>query len=200
MILPMRLSRKSYVAAGILCFLAHRKIPADSGVENLGKPYVDRPRERKDHLLCSVSSPIWTLPILSIMQEMSLASIGKWKLNIPNLGWRTLTLGLQRFASGNLLAHNSVRFYNRTEYSGLETHILNSYTNAIVQVMHYLLPIRRLAKSHIATDCPREHCLLCELGFVARMLEDAKGINCQASNFCKTVGVLAQGEFLPHSE
>ncbi|KAI0329853.1 hypothetical protein GY45DRAFT_1324455 [Cubamyces sp. BRFM 1775] len=83
-------------------------------------------------------------------------------------------------------------FYNRTSFSGLETHILNSYTNPIVQVMHYILPIRRLAKSHITTDCPHEHCLLCELGFVARMLEDARGTNCQASNFCKTVGVLAQ--------
>lgn len=29
-----------------------------------------------------------------------------------------------------------------------------------------------------------------------RMLEDAKGINCQSSNFCKTVGVLAQGTAL----
>ncbi|KAH9857626.1 ubiquitin carboxyl-terminal hydrolase-domain-containing protein [Lenzites betulinus] len=83
-------------------------------------------------------------------------------------------------------------FYNRTAFSGLETHILNSYTNPIVQVMHYTMPIRRLAKSHITTDCPHEHCLLCELGFVARMLEDAHGTNCQASNFCKTVGVLAQ--------
>ena len=84
------------------------------------------------------------------------------------------------------------RFYNRTSFSGLETHILNSYTNSLVQVMHYTLPIRRLAKSHITTDCPREHCLLCELGFVTRMLEDAHGTNCQSSNFCKTVGVLAQ--------
>ncbi|KAI0781364.1 ubiquitin carboxyl-terminal hydrolase-domain-containing protein [Trametes elegans] len=83
-------------------------------------------------------------------------------------------------------------FYNRTAFSGLETHILNSYTNPIVQVMHYTMPIRQLAKSHITTDCPHEHCLLCELGFVARMLEDAHGTNCQASNFCKTVGVLAQ--------
>ena len=58
--------------------------------------------------------------------------------------------------------------------------------------MHYTLPIRRLAKSHITTDCPREHCLLCELGFVTRMLEDAHGTNCQSSNFCKTVGFLAQ--------
>ncbi|KAI0933597.1 hypothetical protein AcW1_005383 [Taiwanofungus camphoratus] len=83
-------------------------------------------------------------------------------------------------------------FYNHTEFSGLETHISNSYTNPIVQLMHYTLPIRLLAKSHITSDCPREHCLLCELGFVMRMLEDAKGTNCQASNFCKTVGVLAQ--------
>ncbi|KAJ6546999.1 ubiquitin carboxyl-terminal hydrolase-domain-containing protein [Mycena capillaripes] len=83
-------------------------------------------------------------------------------------------------------------FYNKTEYSGLETHILNSYTNALVQVMHYSPSIRRLAKSHITTSCPREHCLLCELGFVVRMLEDANGTNCQSSNFCKTVGVLAQ--------
>lgn len=59
--------------------------------------------------------------------------------------------------------------------------------------MHYCQPIRRLAKSHITTNCPREHCLLCELGFVVRMLEDAHGTNCQSSNFCKTVGVLAQG-------
>jgi len=65
--------------------------------------------------------------------------------------------------------------------------------------MHYVSPIRELAKAHILIDCPREHCLFCELGFVFRMLEDAQGVgdaqgtNCQASNFCKTVGVLAQG-------
>ncbi|KAI0703544.1 PAB-dependent poly-A-specific ribonuclease subunit PAN2 [Cytidiella melzeri] len=87
-------------------------------------------------------------------------------------------------------------FFNRTEYSGLETHITNSYTNAILQLMHYTHPIRRLAKSHITTDCSREHCLFCELGFIIRMLEDAKGTNCQSSNFCQTVGVLAQNNNL----
>ncbi|KAH9934990.1 uncharacterized protein B0H18DRAFT_979313 [Fomitopsis serialis] len=66
------------------------------------------------------------------------------------------------------------------DFAGLETHISNSYTNAMVQLMRYNLPISRLAKSHIATDCPREHCSY------------ARGKNCQASNFCKTVGVLAQ--------
>jgi Ubiquitin carboxyl-terminal hydrolase. len=86
------------------------------------------------------------------------------------------------------------RFYNHTPYSGLETHILNSYTNPLVQSLHYIHPIRSLAKSHITTNCLNEHCLLCELGFVSRMLEDAKGTNCQSSNFCRTVGILAQGE------
>ena len=74
----------------------------------------------------------------------------------------------------------------------METHILNSYTNPMVQLLHYTHPIRQLAKSHITTDCARENCLFCELGFVNRMLEDAHGVNCQSSNFCKTVGVLAQ--------
>ena len=63
----------------------------------------------------------------------------------------------------------------------------------MVQVMHHVLPIHRFSISHTTTNCPREHCLLCELGFVVRMLETARGRNCQASNFCKTVGVLAQG-------
>ena len=88
--------------------------------------------------------------------------------------------------------HSSYSYYNHTDYSGLETHIVNSYTNPLLQLLHYTLPIRELAKSHITIDCQREHCLLCELGFVVRMLEDARGTNCQSSNFCKTVGVLAQ--------
>lgn len=84
-------------------------------------------------------------------------------------------------------------FYNKTEYSGLESHITNSYTNSLIQTLHYSLPIRRLAESHILTNCNREHCFLCELGFAMKMLTDARGVNCQASNFCKTVGALAQG-------
>jgi PAB-dependent poly(A)-specific ribonuclease subunit 2 len=76
----------------------------------------------------------------------------------------------------------------------LETHIPNSYTNSLLQVIHYSRPIRLLAKSHITTDCPEEHCLLCELGFVARMLEEARGTNCHSSNFCKTLVFIAQSE------
>ena len=41
-------------------------------------------------------------------------------------------------------------------------------------------------------NCPKEHCLLCELGFVVRMLQDAHGTHCQASNFCNALGVLTR--------
>lgn len=51
-------------------------------------------------------------------------------------------------------------FYNRTQYSGLETDILNSYTNALLQALYYATPIRTVAKGHICVDCKKEHCLL----------------------------------------
>ncbi|GAA5855893.1 hypothetical protein JCM8547_000402 [Rhodosporidiobolus lusitaniae] len=83
-------------------------------------------------------------------------------------------------------------FYNKTPYSGLETHITNSYTNSLLQALHYLRPIRTLAESHTYGACTKENCLLCEAGFLFRMLEDAKGQNCQASNFSRAFGANPQ--------
>ncbi|KAG9034379.1 poly(A)-specific ribonuclease [Tulasnella sp. JGI-2019a] len=87
-------------------------------------------------------------------------------------------------------------FYNQTSYSGLETHIPNCYTNAIVQALFFTKAMRAHAKSHITTSCRIEHCLLCELGFLSRMLEDASGTNCQASNFCKVIARKSQATVL----
>ncbi|BGP54203.1 hypothetical protein JCM8202_001336 [Rhodotorula sphaerocarpa] len=83
-------------------------------------------------------------------------------------------------------------FYNKTRYSGLETHISNSYTNSLLQALHYMQPIRTLAKSHTFEACAKENCLLCEAGFLFRMLEDASGMNCQASNFSRAFGANPQ--------
>jgi len=89
-----------------------------------------------------------------------------------------------------------VSFYNHTDFSGLETDILNSYTNALLQALHYTSPIRAVAKAHICVDCTKEHCLLCEAGFLFRMLEDAKGVNCQASNFSRAFSATPQASAL----
>ncbi|EDN99415.1 hypothetical protein SS1G_02269 [Sclerotinia sclerotiorum 1980 UF-70] len=77
-------------------------------------------------------------------------------------------------------------FYNKTPYSGLETHISNSYANALLQVMRFTTLIRNLALKHTATSCVNDMCLLCEMGFLFDMLEKAAGTVCQATNLLKT--------------
>lgn len=78
-----------------------------------------------------------------------------------------------------------IRFYNKTDYAGLETHIANSYINPLLQVMNFTTRTRNLALHHTATACIQPDCILCEIGFLMDMLEKANGQNCQATNFLK---------------
>ncbi|KAM3069667.1 poly(A)-specific ribonuclease [Clarireedia jacksonii] len=77
-------------------------------------------------------------------------------------------------------------FYNNTPYSGLETHISNSYANPLLQLMRFTPLLRNLALQHTATNCINDSCLLCEMGFLFDMLEKAEGTACQATNLLKT--------------
>ena len=89
-------------------------------------------------------------------------------------------------------------YYNKTDYSGLETHISNSYANALLQVMRFTPLIRNLALQHTATACVSDLCLLCEMGFLVDMLEKAGGFSCQATNMLKTLGYHPQGMKIKH--
>ena len=82
---------------------------------------------------------------------------------------RSLSLGLIPF----------FRSYNNTAYCGLETHILNSYTNPTLLAMHVMPP---------TNNCTRRHYLSCDLGSVMRVLKDVHGTNCLSSNFCNLLG------------
>lgn len=93
-----------------------------------------------------------------------------------------------------LLMTGDYRYYNRTLYGGLETNIRNSYCNSLLQVLYFILPLRQIAKCHICTSCDKENCLMCELGFLFRMLEDSNGQNCQATNFLKAFSTISQGK------
>lgn len=77
-------------------------------------------------------------------------------------------------------------FYNKTRFSGLESNIDNAYANAYLQGLFYSMPFRDFATRHILMPCTSDECLLCEAGFLFRNLEDAKGTNCQATNFLST--------------
>jgi hypothetical protein len=82
----------------------------------------------------------------------------------------------------------TMRFYNPTPFSGLETHIPNSYANSLLQVYHFTPSIRLYALAHAATTCRQPQCALCELGFLFQNLIDARGQNCQTTNFSRYLG------------
>ena len=87
---------------------------------------------------------------------------------------------------------NKTRYYNKTRFSGLETHINNSYINPLLQLLRFTPLLRNLALHHTATTCLTDTCLLCELGFLFDMLDKAEGQSCQATNFLRTLGSIPE--------
>lgn len=85
------------------------------------------------------------------------------------------------------------RYYNRSQYAGLENHIANSYANALLQLLHFTPLIRNLSLQHAASSCLDDQCLLCELGYLSDMLQKAEVATCQAANMLKTLSSLPQG-------
>jgi PAB-dependent poly(A)-specific ribonuclease subunit 2 len=110
---------------------------------------------------------------------------------IPNY-YRTVKIKYSRFGVEDF----DFGFYNKTEYAGLETDIRNSYCNSLLQMMFFIWPLRELVKMHIRSNCPKEPCLTCELGFLFRMLESSQGVNCQASNFLRSFRQIRQANAL----
>ena len=80
------------------------------------------------------------------------------------------------------------RYYNKTPFSGLETHIANSFINSLLQLYRFVPLIRNVAIQHAATSCVVGNCMLCEFGFLFDMLEKANGQNCQATNLLRAFG------------
>ena len=77
--------------------------------------------------------------------------------------------------------------YNQTRYAGLETNIGAAYANSYFQALHYTQPFRAFAKQHTIMPCADDDCLLCEAGFLFRMLEDAHGTHCQATQLLRVL-------------
>lgn len=84
------------------------------------------------------------------------------------------------------------RYYNQTQFSGLETHIANSFINALLQLYRFIPLVRNLSLHHASTSCKASACLLCELGFLTDMLEKAAGQNCQATNLLRAFSSLPE--------
>jgi len=106
--------------------------------------------------------------------------------------WKSVEIKYSRFGVEDF----DFAFYNKTQFGGLEGHIDHSYCNSYLQLLYFTPPLRLICKSHIRMSCYREFCLACELGFLFCMLDDAKGMNCQASNFLKSFAKKPQAQAL----
>ncbi|KAI2772765.1 PAB-dependent poly(A)-specific ribonuclease subunit PAN2 [Daldinia loculata] len=117
--------------------------------------------------------------IPQILQDNKLESL---KIEVPEL-YQNIEIKYSKFGIDDF----DFGYFNKTQYSGLQNHIVNAYANPLLQMMHYTPLIRNIALQHAATACVDELCLLCELGFLFDMLHKAEGEACQASNFTKTL-------------
>ncbi|GBG65163.1 hypothetical protein CBR_g49959 [Chara braunii] len=84
-------------------------------------------------------------------------------------------------------------YYNKTRFAGLENDIMNSYCNALLQVLYFIPALREAVTSHM---CEREFCLTCELGFVLHMLDLAEGDTCQPSNLLRALRQIREASAL----
>ncbi|KAJ5619859.1 hypothetical protein N7510_003843 [Penicillium lagena] len=120
--------------------------------------------------------------VTDVAQALAGAKINGESEDDPLLKYSNVEIKYSRFGVDDF----DFRFYNQTSFSGLETHIANSFTNSLLQLLKFIPLVRNLALQHAAGSCIFEHCLLCELGYLFDMLEKANGQNCQATNLLKT--------------
>eukprot|EP01117_Protostelium_nocturnum_P009736 TRINITY_DN3481_c0_g1_i1.p1 TRINITY_DN3481_c0_g1~~TRINITY_DN3481_c0_g1_i1.p1 ORF type:complete len:1093 (+),score=214.39 TRINITY_DN3481_c0_g1_i1:80-3358(+) len=117
----------------------------------------------------------------------------KVKKNRPPKSYRHIEikhtkLGIDGFDFGS---------FNRTYFAGLENILPNSYCNSGLQTMYFIPQLRTYMLNHL---CKKEFCLSCELGFLFHMLDNAHGINCQASNFLRCFRQIPQATGLGLTE
>ncbi|KAI9715714.1 MAG: poly(A)-specific ribonuclease [Chrysothrix sp. TS-e1954] len=123
----------------------------------------------------------------AILDAMDASNLeGNLKIDVPVM-YRNVEIKYSRFGVDDF----DFEYYNKTRFSGLETHIANSYANPLLQLLRFTPWLRNLALHHTASACLFETCLLCEMGFLFDMLEKAEGQNCQATNFLKTFSSLS---------
>lgn len=87
-------------------------------------------------------------------------------------------------------------YFNNTPYSGLETHVSNTYCNPLLQLYRFTpdifnFTVRRLARENLEQDS-----VTTELGYLFDMLVKSNGRHCNASNFQRVLNSLPEAHRL----
>ncbi|KAL1979457.1 hypothetical protein VTN96DRAFT_5731 [Rasamsonia emersonii] len=144
--------------------------PALAAPKFLSEKAREQPRNKSDGSVADVSD------------ALAGAKLGADGEEDPLLKYSNVEIKYSKFGVDDF----DFRYYNKTTFSGLETHIANSFTNALLQLFKFIPLMRNIALHHAASSCISENCLLCEMGYLFDMLDKANGQNCQATNLLRT--------------
>eukprot|EP01129_Flabellula_baltica_P007186 TRINITY_DN2764_c0_g1_i1.p1 TRINITY_DN2764_c0_g1~~TRINITY_DN2764_c0_g1_i1.p1 ORF type:complete len:1047 (-),score=207.14 TRINITY_DN2764_c0_g1_i1:284-3424(-) len=72
--------------------------------------------------------------------------------------------------------------FNKTEYSGLENTLPNSYLNPLIQLLYHIPQLSMNTENHL---CENEHCFCCEIGLLSSNIRAAGGVITDARNFLR---------------
>jgi PAB-dependent poly(A)-specific ribonuclease subunit 2 len=78
-------------------------------------------------------------------------------------------------------------FYNKTKFSGLESHVDNSYTNSLLQLYRFVPEVFNFIIGNLAVENLEQDSLLTELGYLYDMLVKADGKHYRPTNFQHTL-------------
>jgi PAB-dependent poly(A)-specific ribonuclease subunit 2 len=161
----------------------HKRRKRNLAPEDMTSKALAAPRFRSDKAKTSISTEA---------KELLFEGMGKMTLgntSIPNY-YRRMEIQYSKFGIEDF----DFDFFNSTRFAGLETSVANTYCNAILQLYNYSPALSQAAISHASSDCIREACLLCEVGYLFGML--ANGQNCQATNFQQAFSSNAEAQKL----
>lgn len=117
------------------------------------------------------------------------------KFSVPNC-YTNLKIQYSKFGVEDF----DFQYYNRTQYSGLENHLDNSYINSLLQIYKYVpqfqnYVLKFLLKEWLPNDeetilekrNTNGSSILNELGYFFDMLNKSQGKNCNISNFAEVL-------------
>lgn len=145
----------------------------------------------------STNSPISTPRATSSRVKLLTAASGS--LSSSSIGhnkippaYRKLQIKYSKFG----IADFDFAYYNRTQYSGLEPQLLNSYCNPLLQLYRYTQPMYEFALNSLRHNTLDDKSLLVELGLLFDMLSKANGQHVAAINFVKTLSAIPEANAL----
>ncbi|ORY81542.1 ubiquitin carboxyl-terminal hydrolase-domain-containing protein [Protomyces lactucae-debilis] len=151
--------------------------------DTASKALLAAPRFRSDKAKALASNEAKEL----LFEEMGKMGLGS--TSVPNY-YRRMEIQYSKFGIEDF----DFDFFNSTRFAGLETSFANTYCNAVLQLYNYSPALSQTAISHASSDCLRESCLLCEVGYLFGML--ANGQNCQATNFLQVFSANTEAQKL----